>query len=195
MTTCPVGYKGITKIEGKDVFCDNGWILVAAYKHNDGENNKLDFGTIPLDPINGYSHVKLSDISKSFDENSIEAVRFYCHTSNHNRVLNFYSKKESIRKLVKNGNMMDNNWEDYTTEFTKMPNHTAFLPEVANYGLGGLGRTMVSHPFARSGENAWSVRYENAFWACDDADQGQSHDTLHQMWVWFKAPYTPTSLP
>ena len=89
-----VDVKGYSLLKDQD-----GWVLIAAYDHQAGTNPDLVPGVIPESPTKGFSHVwPGTDIGLTASD--IAEVRFYCHTSSHNRVINFSMNNDWVKTAI-----------------------------------------------------------------------------------------------
>ena len=170
------------------VYCDmdtagGPWMLLYAYNHIGGENVPLVQGTVPISPTTGYSHVNLNQIIDG-DGNSVfyaKSVRFYCHTSGHNRIIHFYTSNKIVDQMVYDGNDVNNNPILWNTGYTALSGHSGYLPAAVDsvYTDGGLWNI----PYWKAGTNHWSIQGDGYRFECDDYPDGYSQTTLHQIWV------------
>ena len=94
------------------VYCDQetddgNWALFFAYKHIGNENDPLVEGTLPTDPLTGYSHVDVQDLGYAVDD--ISKILFYCETSNHARKIHFTSTNDIVKQIAYTGDQTGNN--------------------------------------------------------------------------------------
>merc|ERR1712167_71523 len=121
-------------------------------------------------------------------ESHVASVRFYGHTSNHDRVIHFRTEHEVARKMATLSGDHDNSVAVWTDSTTLMEGHTAYLPRATS---GTKDRALDDHAFYVPYHYHWSMGLhmygvEEARWEVDDfgAPHAQ-HDTLHQVWVQF----------
>ena len=118
----PPSPAAVIDINGKELLQDStGWILLLAYKHVGGENEALVSGTPPMSPNEGYSHAWLNDLSLT--ANDVDSVRFFCTSSNHNRVVHFSLTSEWIKSAIVSGSdvrkLMVSHWTENATTKTR----------------------------------------------------------------------------
>ena len=119
---------GNIRINGHDLFQDqDGWILLLAYNHAAADTRDIDYGTAPLSPTTGYSHVWLDDLGMSSSE--VESVRFYCTSGGHGRVMHFSANNSWIKEAIVTGAADGNDVSYWTSGTVKFSDHTAFLPD------------------------------------------------------------------
>ena len=171
-----------------------GWQLILAYAHAGGENNALVYGTIPTDPVGGYSHQYLTDMA-GFTSDDIAEVRFYCRTSGHNRVIHFKTSNSFVKGAAFTGSAAGNSPSHWKTGFTALDGHTANLPAATNGGDSDASvSSHIPNPhgltetaFSASGLGSWLMRPKDgpgfgSHFRCDDG-AGLEPTTLHQIWV------------
>ena len=174
------------------VYCDmdtagGPWMLLYAYNHIGGENVPLVQGTVPISPTTGYSHVNLNQIIDG-DGNSVfkaKSVRFYCHTSGHNRIIHFYTSNPTVDQMAYDGRSINNNVEIWTSGYTMLPGHTGYLPAATNYVVSGDNIGLLTEPFFKWAYYHWNINSHstNNRFECDDFPGDYSQTTLHQIWV------------
>jgi hypothetical protein len=163
---------------------DDGWLLLLAYNHLATDESIFTSGKPPQSPTEGNSHVWLNDLGLT--ANDVESVRFYCKTSKHNRVVHFSVNNDWIKSVVTTGSASGNSESYWTSGNTKFGDHTAYIPDEANY----FSTTdLLSWPFYKGYYYHWSIggldTYEGNRWECDDmVDRNSLGDTTHQ--IWFK---------
>jgi hypothetical protein len=163
---------------------DDGWLLLLAYNHLATDESIFTSGKPPQSPTEGNSHVWLNDLGLT--ANDVESVRFYCKTSKHNRVVHFSVNNDWIKSVVTTGSASGNSASYWTSGNTKFGDHTAYIPDEANY----FSTTdLLSWPFYKGYYYHWSIggldTGEGNRWECDDmVGRNSLGDTTHQ--IWFK---------
>ena len=173
-------------LNGHEVVQDgHGWILLLAYHHIGGENNALVAGIAPTSPHEGYFHIWLNDLSLT--ANDVESVRFYCTSSNHNRVVHFSLTNEWIKSAIVSGSTSGNMVSHWTENaMRKHDGHTGFLPDEID--SVDDAKDFTETPFYKSDAYYWSIGAgtSESRWECDDASYttttAYSATTLHQIW-------------
>ncbi|CAL6431030.1 unnamed protein product [Bathycoccus prasinos] len=176
----------VIDINGKELLQDStGWILLLAYKHVGGENEALVSGTPPMSPYGGYSHAWLNDLSLT--ANDVDSVRFFCTSSNHNRVVHFSLTSEWIKSAIVSGSTSGNMVSHWTENATrKHDGHTGFLPDEMD--SVNDAKDFTETPFYKSDAYYWSIGAgaSASRWECDDTSYttttAYSATTLHQIW-------------
>ena len=176
----------------------DGWFLLLAYNHFSGEDKAIVPGTAPQSPTESYSHVWLNDLGLT--ANDVEAVRFYCKTSKHDRIVHFSTELAYTKQTIVYGTLESNSASYWNTGTTKFADHTGQSPDSVNdyWGRGGgqppascgspsraTCTTYFSYPFYKWGSphNLWHIGSGN--YLCDDHTYtGISETTTHQ--IWFK---------
>jgi hypothetical protein len=174
-------------------------MLSYAYKHIGGENNPLVPGLLPTDPLNGYSHSSVTNLSPfgytSADQ--IKDVRFYCNTSAHNRKIHFSTSNSGVINMAYTGMPTGNTASRWNTGFNPLDGHTGNLPQSTTGAWSDTGFTPI--PFYNDGTYYWSIRANTGAyrWECDDSHASIAYNTLHQVWVRMKSKASPrpTSAP
>ena len=183
-------------INGHNLVTDSdGWILLLAYNHLAGENDPLVIGTAPSSPSDGYSHV-WAGTHLGLTVSDIDAVRFYCKSEQHNRVVHFSVNNDWIKAAVLTGSAAGNQASLWTSGTTKLPGHTAYLPDTTTAVLTNTINGLLEFPMWDDvGGHVWSIRdYFKFRWYCDDQGTTGVYDpmpnlgTLHQ--IWFKKTTT-----
>jgi hypothetical protein len=181
---CPTGDPN----ESFTAFCDQdtdggGWMLFFAYNHKGGENGALDQSVLPTDPKAGYSHMDLKDTG--YDLADIEAVRFYCDTSAHNKKMHFTTRNSKVKEIAYTGSQVGNTVASWTTDFTPLASHSANLPAATTNSPTGNSRGLHNFPFFSANKYYWAARGggNGNRWECDARLANRSQDTLHNIWV------------
>jgi len=169
-----------------EVYCDQttdsgGWMLIWAYRHEGGENYDLVSGTIPTNATHGYSHVHINDFD-GWTEDDITAVRFYCHGELTGRTIHFYTENSFVTDVAYDGDSSSNAVSYWTSGYTTLSGHDAYLPGAADYVLTSSSDGFYYFPFYTSGTYHWGIK-AGSRWECDDYSGGYSYSTLHQVWV------------
>ena len=169
------------------VYCDlstdgGGWMLMYAYNHIGGQNNALVEGTVPTDPNNGYSHVNVNHFT-GWAEADIEDVRFYCHTSAHNRVIHFKTSNNFHAGAAWDGSSSGNSAGYWSSGYTGLPGHSAYLPAATTSVYSGSNYGFWNFPFYKGGTYHWGIRGGGSRWECEDDPGSYQRTTLHQVWV------------
>jgi len=199
------------------VYCDidtanGGWMLLWSYAHIAGFNNPLQEGTIPTSPTKGYSNVLLNSF---LDVNgqpvfTASSVRFYCHSSLTSRVMSFTTTDTVIRGIVYDGISTANTPSDWTSGYTLLSDHTAYLPAATTSVSADSTSSLWSSPFYAQSTTSictcynywyywygyccgygtsynplyyWNIRGSGNRFECDDYSNDASQGTLHQIWV------------
>ena len=104
------------------------WVLMWAYAHEGGTNPPLDGTALPTSPTAGFSHMLVEELGAalgvSLTESDIVSVRFYGHTSAHNRVIHFRTEHEVARKMATLSGEHNNSVDVWTDSTTLMEGHT-----------------------------------------------------------------------
>ena len=172
-------------------------MLVWSYYHIGGQNNPLVQGTIPTSPTSGYSHVLLNTFQ---DERgnvvfTAKKTRFYCKTSDHTRVVHFYTSDTVVNQMALEGNAGYNAPSHWNTGHTLMSDHTAYLPATTNGAYTGQGSQFWNFPFYEVGVHHWNIQGVGYWFECDDSPNSYQYTTLHQVWVNVDATAPPSSAP
>ena len=110
----------------------------------------------------------------------IAEVRFYCHTSNHNRVINFSTKNDWVRTMILNGQMNSNTASHWNSGTTKLKGHTGFLPDTTTSTNTGSIESNIA--FKDGNSHQFAFNPGSSRWQCDD-NWDTSAATSHQIWI------------
>jgi hypothetical protein len=172
-----------------------GWTLVLNYLHKGGTNPALSVRTTNLPLIGSttpgtdesgtehWGHAGNS-LLKILSEISNPEYRFYCKTSDHNRIMHFISEEPSVDAYFTTGNgrIIVNN--GFKSNFDAMNDHTAYLPaQTDNSYIDKGDSAMTNFPFYNSGDYHWGIRGNDVRWECDDYPGNYNYDTFHQIWL------------
>ena len=161
----------------------DGWLLMAAYNHQSGTNPDLVEGTTPSSATEGFSHI-WPGTHLGLTASDIAEVRFYCHTSNHNRVMHFSVNNDWIKTAILTGSVSGNSVSYWTSGTTKLAGHTAKLPDSTTHVKSESSYGLLDVPFYEWGAGHWRLRdYAGTGgqnWECDDYSAGT---TSHQVWI------------
>ena len=177
----PAGFRTVN--ERVLVQDEDGWLLMAAYNHQANTNPNLVSGTTPSSATEGFSHI-WPGTHLGLTASDIAEVRFYCHSSNHNRVINFSVNNDWVKTAILTGSISGNSVTYWTSGTTKLDGHTANLPDSATHVWTSVAYNLLA-PFYQYGAGHWRLRdpVDSSKWECDDASQTTAHTTLHQIWI------------
>ena len=160
----------------------DNWVLIAAYNHQANTNPSLVQGVFPESPTEGFSHV-WPGTHLGLTAADIAEVRFYCHTSKHNRVVHFSTENEWVRnRILVGGSFPGNSPSHWNSGTTKLEGHTGFLPDATTQDAGS--NIIGEFPFIGGGYH-FAISGHGTRWECDDLHPSGSpaHTTLHQVWI------------
>ena len=140
-------------------------------------------GVFPESPTEGFSHV-WPGTHLGLTADDIAEVRFYCHSSRHNRVMHFSMNNDWIKTAILTGSVSSNSVSYWTSGTTKLDGHTANLPDSATHVWTSVAYSLLA-PFYQYGVGTWRLRdpVDSSKWECDDVSQTTAHTTLHQVWI------------
>jgi hypothetical protein len=75
-------------------------------------SNALVQRVLPTDPNAGYSHMDFEETG--YDLADIKAVRFYYHTSTHDRKMHFSTTKGKVKEIASTGSQVGNDVDAWT---------------------------------------------------------------------------------
>ena len=134
---------------------------------------------LPNSPTESYSHVNADFLDVQRRPRS-KAARFYCVTSNHDRVLHFMSNNSKVLKSVWQGGAPSS--RDDWLEFEALEG-TALLPAITERA-GFAGTASLSwYPFWRWNHVCWSIKGIDNRRECGDKYSKTRHNTTHQIWA------------
>ena len=166
-----------------DAYCDTTtsggpWTLLWSYSRDGRVPPPPLKYALPNSPTESYSHVNADFLDVQRAE--VEAARFYCVTSNHDRVLHFMSNNSKVLKSVWQGGAPSS--RDDWLEFEALEGHTALLPAITERA-GFAGTASLSwYPFWRWNHVCWSIKGIDNRFECDDK-YSKTHNTTHQIWA------------
>lgn len=190
LSALPAGYRPPFRTVNERVLVQDqdGWLLMAAYNHQAGTNPNLVSGTTPSSATEGFSHI-WPGTHLGLTASDIAEVRFYCHSGNHNRVINFSVNNDWVKTAILTGSISGNSVTYWTSGTTKLDGHTADLPDATehvypNQWSGSYPVTFFDFPFYHGYPAHWAVKGRGLDrWDCDDTGAGSVSNTLHQVWI------------
>jgi hypothetical protein len=161
---------------------EDGWLLILAYNQKGRDNENLDSYLLPSSPTKGYSHMWPNQMGLTASD--IAEVRFYCHTSNHDRVINFSTKNDWVKAMIVNSGQLSGNQLSYwKSGTTKLKGHTGFLPDTATSYYSSSNYITSVSPFWDDQSREFAFNPSSRRWRCDDNVEYSSVDTSHQIWI------------
>ena len=198
-------------IGGKSIYVCNGYALLLAYNHAaNAEVVAVGYstGVAPTSPVSSNAHIVADMINKSIDD--IESVKFFCNTTNHERIMNFRTENDKIRSAMVDGvynpgcsNSCTSAGPDLSTGYTLLEGHTTRLPATTtrlhntatsrnDFGIyfpmwngGTCGHCPPSYGWHIGAYRGTGVDPITDF-QCDSESIGETDATSHQIWVKFK---------
>ncbi|XP_065831772.1 uncharacterized protein [Oscarella lobularis] len=166
-------------------YCDmenvgGGWMLLYAYKHRGGDSFPL-VRALPTDP-DGYSHQLLN--AYGISPGWAQELRFYCKTSNHNRVIHFTTRNRKIIETAYDGRLHFG-VDDWTGGYSTQDGHSGHLPKATShvYHTLQIAHGFTYFPFWEWRTYHWGISPANGRFECDDFPDNYKHHTLHRVWV------------
>ncbi|HKP63564.1 MAG TPA: thrombospondin type 3 repeat-containing protein [Polyangiales bacterium] len=165
-----------------------GWTLVLNYLHKADTNPPLGFRNADL-PVMGSSTLGVDESGTAFWGHAVpemmqrlapSELRFYGISGAHSRVIHFSTNDSScINYLTTGFGDCVNLWFFNS----KLPGHSAFLPDNITDGAPNLGPTaLTDHTFFTYGQYHWNIGVGTR-WEADDFPGDARNDTLHRVWV------------
>ncbi|CAL6316083.1 unnamed protein product [Bathycoccus prasinos] len=198
-------------IGGKSIYVCNGYALLLAYNHAaNAEVVAVGYstGVAPTSPVSSNAHIVADMIDKSIDD--IESVKFFCNTTNHERIMNFRTENDKIRSAMVDGVYnpgctfsCTSAGPDLSTGYTLLEGHTTRLPATTtrlhntatsgnDFGIyypmwngGTCGNCPPSYGWHIGAYRGTGVDPITDF-QCDSESIGETDATSHQIWVKFK---------
>ena len=198
-------------IGGKSMYVCNGYALLLAYNHAaNAEVVAVGYstGVAPTSPVSSNAHIVADMIDKSVDD--IESVKFFCNTTNHERIMNFRTENDKIRSAMVDGvynpgctYSCTSAGPDLSTGYTLLEGHTTRLPATTTrlhntatskndfgiYGTMWNGGTCGHCPPSYGwhiGAHRGNFVDPITDYQCDSESIGATDATSHQIWVKFK---------
>ena len=162
-----------------------------SYKHVAGVRVDFDANRAPWSPYHGNSHVWLSSLRLS--DSNVSEVRFFCNTTNHDRVIHFSTTNAWVKGSIVNGSVAGNDYRYWNSGTTKFGDHSAYLPDASSSTcLPPACNSMFEQPFWKQMYYHWNIDFAGLRYECDDYVTGgvTPHDTTHQ--IWFRMRESPT---
>ncbi|GAA4279138.1 T9SS type A sorting domain-containing protein [Aquimarina mytili] len=167
-----------------------GWLMILNYVHVAGDNSNLTVRNTDL-PLLGSSTLGDNEagtatwghmgnaLAAAID---FEEMRFYGATTGHSRIIDFKTSYTNVLNYVKTGSGSFSGINN-TSNFTILPNHTAFIPAQASSVFTNEGDlALTNFPFWRSGRYHWGIRGAGNRWEVDDFAVNAA-STIHRVWV------------
>jgi hypothetical protein len=192
------------------------WLLVLNYYRAGGSNVWWDRTRLPTSPLDS-SHQRLSEHGLTVED--VHSVRYYCRTSNHDRVIDFATTNAVQKNIVVLGSSIGNSpasWSIVVSPDTieLFSDHTAHLPTATNvanvFSWADVPDPLVGGSYdCHDGTfgDSCSGGFKGHRWGagngyslqtykpnmCDDGEAAE--DSLHQIWVRLVSSVTTAQLP
>ena len=143
-------------------------MLLYSYKHASGDLTPLDDSTLPIDPVNGYSHVA-SNLVGYTSPPEIDALRFWCISdTNSGRLVHFTTVDPVVKNIAVTGSQTGNGVGVWIgPDVTLLPDHTGMLPIAINAGSNTANGGFWEQPFRNGGNYHWAIRLGGTRFECD----------------------------
>jgi len=189
---------GITPqgFDARLAYCDmstdgGGWMLILCYQRSIFDTDGRNARELPVDPERlCYSHLYLLRFSQAVQRRASE-VRLFCTSSEHNRTVHFKTEHQGPLGMALRGLTQWNEPSWWISNTTLMPDHSAYLPLVANVtqftqgiqiqGADSLDDGFHNFPFFRPPDFHWAIR-SNGRWECDNKERYYD-TTRHEVWT------------
>ncbi|NKI32919.1 LamG-like jellyroll fold domain-containing protein [Croceivirga thetidis] len=179
-----------------DVSNGGGWVLVLQYVHSGGSNPDLEIVNTGEDlPILSTSALGTDESGSTswghisntyFTTLSVEEIRWFAQTSNHNRTIHFSSPVGISYAETGNGS-----FAGIAANNTKLTGHSANLPDSANNQFQDQGDlALTNFPFYQNATAHWGIKGNSNRWEVDDFVNGGDESTIHRVWVRNTTPTT-----
>mmetsp|Transcript_29958 Transcript_29958/g.56517 ORF Transcript_29958/g.56517 Transcript_29958/m.56517 type:complete len:476 (+) Transcript_29958:2-1429(+) len=154
-------------------------MLLYSYNRMASTNAALNGTSLPTSPTSGFSHWHLRDALGYTSAEDVAEVRFYCTIAYHSRVVHFKTANAHIRGVAVSGDHgSDNSAADWTSGWTALSGHSAYLP-AGTVAVGQGSAAFYEHPF-QGGSYHWTIR--SGYSECDNTDTTGA-DAQHQVWI------------
>lgn len=170
------------------------WVLALQYHHEGGTNPDLNvipigkdlpkFDDSPLGTDNSGDLAKFGHASQLFFDllaNERLALRWQGSTSNHSRIMDFYTP---IFGSVQSDT---GSYDGMQNSFVTFAEHTAFMPaSITNVdgtpSAGDLSLTRLPY-WDSPNQLYWNIKGDGVWWEMDDMTDSADFDTIHRVWA------------